>query len=124
MTHLRVQYEHFVQKVASAKKAWVLKNSDGYLQVSSERFAEVDVIPFFSSQKQATAVAASLGEGYVAEALPLEECLEDWWPAMEADNVWLGVDFDEMLEGLEIEAWQVLEDVLRCIEKQGIDQHQ
>ncbi len=112
MSYLKQKYTQFLDTIIKVNSVWVLKSAEGYLQVASDRFAEVPVIPFFSDQAHASVVASSLDDEYVPEQLSLAECIEDWWPSMEADNVWVGVDFDEALEGLEIEAWQVLDDVL------------
>jgi hypothetical protein len=105
-------YERFVDEILTSGTAWVLVSDDGYAQCASERFADVDVIPLFSSKALADAAASSVDGDYRPEAIPLDELLDDWLPGMDTDGVWAGIDWGEDWSGLEIEALQLLDDLL------------
>jgi hypothetical protein len=90
---------------------WGLKDSDdNWALVSSEDNEDIDVMPFWSHQQLAQALCSGDWSIYQPVAIDMEEFLDDWLPGMHADVLMVGVNWNEALEGQEMEPLDVLEE--------------
>jgi hypothetical protein len=98
------KYDAFIAEIKQTGEVWGLcTDEDDWAVCASSAYEDTDVMPFWSNQ--ATAKAQCVGEWAVfhAQAIPLEDFINDWLPGMHEDDVLIGPNWDENLEGLEIE---------------------
>jgi hypothetical protein len=102
-TSAEQQYKTFFQKVAANDEVWGLEGEEGLAISSSSKEEERDVIPFWSEETLAQAVAADEWAGFKPSPMPLAEFLENWLAGMHNDEILVGTDWDRSLEGKEVE---------------------
>ncbi len=93
----------FVSELSSSSEVWGLMGEDGWAICPSIEFEETEVLPFFSSKEAAALLCSGEWEIYHPEAIPLESFLNEWLPGMHEDNAMAGLDWNEDLEGAEVE---------------------
>ncbi len=89
---------------------WGLKGPDGWALCGSEKYETTDVMPFWSQEEFAKVHCVEDWKDYEPIAVELGEFLEDWLTGMHEDVVLIGVNWDEELEGIEIEPLDLLEE--------------
>lgn len=90
---------------------WGLQDQEGHWSVvSSMDNDSIDVIPFWSDQAMAQALCTGDWEVYKPVAIEMEEFLDDWLPGMHSDVLMTGVNWNEDLEGQEMEPLDLLEE--------------
>ena len=70
----------------------------------------IDVIPFWSALELAQALCTGDWDVYKPVAIEMEEFLDDWLPGMHADVLMVGINWNQELEGQEMEPLDVLEE--------------
>lgn len=96
-------YDAFIAEVKQTGQVWGLNSDEGWATCPSAFFEETDVIPFWSSEAAARAHCTDEWSQYQPEAISLEEFTSDWLPGMHEDDLLIGPNWDDELEGLEIE---------------------
>ncbi|MEN9433675.1 MAG: hypothetical protein RLZZ422_1264 [Pseudomonadota bacterium] len=96
-------YDAFIAEVKQTGQVWGLNSDDGWATCPSAFFEETDVIPFWSNEAAAKLHCTEEWSHYQPEAISLNEFLTDWLPGMHEDDIMVGPNWDEELEGLEIE---------------------
>ncbi|MDB9844182.1 DUF2750 domain-containing protein [Porticoccaceae bacterium] len=90
---------------------WGLQDQEGnWSLVSSMDNDSIDVIPFWSDQRMAHALCTGDWEVYKPVAIEMEEFLDDWLPGMHSDVLMTGINWNEDLEGQEMEPLDLLEE--------------
>ena len=90
---------------------WGLQDtSDNWALVGSTENDSIDVMPFWSDQRLAQALRSGDWDIYRPVAIELEEFLDDWLPGMHTDVLMVGVNWNEALEGQEMEPLDLLEE--------------
>ena len=90
---------------------WGLQDQEGnWSLVSSMDTDSIDVIPFWSDQRMAQALCTGDWEVYKPVAIEMEEFLDDWLPGMHSDVLMTGINWNEDLEGQEMEPLDLLEE--------------
>lgn len=90
---------------------WGLQDQEGnWSLVSSMDNDSIDVIPFWSDQRMAEALCTGDWEVYKPVAIEMEEFLDDWLPGMHSDVLMTGINWNEDLEGQEMEPLDLLEE--------------
>lgn len=102
-SHPESQYRTFVQKVVAHDEVWGLEGEEGLAISSSSENEEQDVIPFWSDEDLARAVAADDWAQFKPSAMSLAEFLENWLTGMHNDELLVGSDWDASLAGKEVE---------------------
>ena len=103
--------DRFIVEALATGCVWGLEAADGWALCPSEKYADTDVMPFWSQPEFAKALCAGEWSNYKPVALSLDEFLEDWLPGMHEDVYLVGVNWDQDLEGLEIEPLDLLEEI-------------
>jgi len=101
--------DRFLAEVIASGVVWGLEGEEGWAVCPSERNSELDVMPFWSQQDFAQCHCVEDWAVYKPVAIDLEEFLEDWLPGMHTDVILVGVNWDDELEGSELEPLDVLE---------------
>lgn len=90
---------------------WGLQDREGnWSLVSSTENDSIGVIPFWSDQRLAQALCNGDWGIYQPVAIEMEEFLDDWLPGMHGDVLMAGVNWNEALEGQEMEPLDLLEE--------------
>lgn len=77
------RYEYFIKKVVDMEEVWGLFN-DGW--ATSDNGKGEKFIPFWPSKEFAELCAIEEWEGYIPEAIELDEFVEEWLIGMEEDE--------------------------------------
>lgn len=102
--------DRFVVEAMERGCVWGLEGSEGWALCDSERHSETQVIPFWSDEAQARAQCHDEWSDYQALPIDLEEFLDEWLPGMHEDVFLVGVNWNDELEGEELEPLDLLEE--------------
>jgi len=102
--------DRFIVETIAQGGLWGLQGPEGWALCSSEKYEGTDVMPFWSQEEFARLHCQDDWKSYQPVAIELGEFLEDWLPGMHEDVVLVGVNWDEELEGVEIEPLDLLEE--------------
>jgi hypothetical protein len=109
--NLQENYDRLIIESLEQGCIWALRDEDdNWAMVESEINSEIGVIPFWSNQ----ALAAQLCNGdwavYKPVAVAMEEFLDDWLTGMHEDVLRVGINWNNDLEGQELEPLDLLEE--------------
>lgn len=102
--------DRFIVEAMELGCVWGLEGPDGWALSASEAHDDVDVMPFWSQESFARAHCQDDWADYKPVAVELVEFLEDWLPGMHDDVLLVGVNWNEDLEGEELEPLDLLEE--------------
>jgi hypothetical protein len=102
--------DRFIIEAIERGCVWGLQGPDGWALCGSEKYDKTDVMPFWSQEEFATVHCKDDWKDYQPLAIELGEFLEDWLTGMHADVILAGINWDESLEGIEIEPLDLLEE--------------
>ncbi len=106
---LQANRDLFVSESKETCFVWGLLNKEGdWLSVPSTEFEESEVMPFWSSKEDAQSQCADEWSEFSASELPLDIFLEDWMITLAEDGVLVGLNWNDELEGLELEPTDVV----------------
>lgn len=112
-------YKDFIHTIAAQEQAWALAGSEGLAISSSHEQEERDVIPFWSEEALAKAVAIDDWAGYQPKAIDLVEFMEAWLVRLHNEEVLAGINWDASLSGQETEPLVIALDLVRELEANG-----
>ena len=104
-------YRRFVERAANACEAWILSGSSGAGFCESNEHDGVDVILFFSDAAYARRSQQVSFPDYQPERVDLSGLLYRWLPGMSQDGVLAGSNWTGDLVGLEIDPFDLREDL-------------
>ncbi len=94
----------FVEETQNTRIVWSLRNEEGdWLSVASSEFEDSEVMPFWSNEADVKAQCADEWAEFQPSELPLDIFLEDWMITLAEDGVLVGLNWNQDLEGLELE---------------------
>lgn len=96
----------FINEVKDSGVIWGLQFEDEWVVCDSQDDESTDVMPLWSTERAARLLCCDEWKDYVPAAIPLEEFFEDWVNDLHADNVMIGVEWDENLSGIELDAME------------------
>ncbi|OEF25108.1 DUF2750 domain-containing protein [Vibrio rumoiensis] len=100
---IQANLDLFVQETKESKLVWGLRNEDGWLACDSSEFEDSEVMPFWSSQEEAQKHNVEEWEDFKVLEIPLDIFVEDWLITLAEDGVLIGTNWNEQLEGKEVE---------------------
>lgn len=103
-------YDFFIAEAISTGCVWGLEGEEGWALCPSEMNHEIDVMPLWSQPAFAQVQCVDEWSHYKVVPISLEELLDVWLPGMHEDVVFIGPNWNEAMEGLELEPLDVLED--------------
>ena len=104
-------YENFIEDAIATGCVWALEGEDGFAVVPSSTNEDIDVMPLWSQPEFAKDACQEEWVHYKPVPISLEELLDEWLPGMHEDVVLVGIDWDEALDGEEVEPLDLLEDI-------------
>lgn len=102
--------DRFIVEALENGCVWGLQSEEGWALCDSEKHDDTDVIPLWSQESFAQFHCQDDWKHYTPVAIELEEFLEDWLPGMHEDVLLVGVNWNNDLEGEEMEPLDLLEE--------------
>lgn len=112
-------YQKFITDIVKTDKVWGLTQNDTWATSNSAEYEETEVILFWSEAEGAAACAEDDWADYKPESINVVEFLENWCVGMYSDALLLGANWDENLNGREVEPLEVALDVVQELKSQG-----
>ncbi|USD66498.1 DUF2750 domain-containing protein [Vibrio sp. SCSIO 43136] len=100
---IQANLELFVNDTKANGKVWGLRNEDGWLACDSTEFEESEVMPFWSSKEDAELHNVEEWADFEVLEIPLDIFVEDWLLTLDEDGVLVGTNWNDQLEGKEME---------------------
>jgi len=116
---IETQHKLFVQQVAETGLVWGLHCKDGWANADSCEFEGVIVYPFWSNPDLAQICAISEWSVYAPKSLELAEFLENWCVGMHKEYILPGINWDENMDGKELESLDLALQIVQELKRQG-----
>lgn len=107
---LEENLDRFVVEGLEQGCIWGLQGPEGWALCASEHHEDMDVIPLWSQEQFARIHCVEDWSEYRPVAIDINEFLEEWLPGMHDDVLLVGVNWNQDLEGDEIEPLDLLEE--------------
>lgn len=104
-------YDIFIADALETGCVWGLENSEGWALCPAFANSDLDVMPLWSQPEYAQLHCREEWADYQVVPISLEELLDDWLPGMHEDLLLVGPNWNNDLEGLEVEPLDLVEDV-------------
>lgn len=108
----KLNYQRFIEQADELEIVWNLKSSDGFAICESVEFDETQVMPFWSTESEAQAACVDDWAEYQPNPVDIDEFIDAWLHGMEEDGIYVGINWNEDLDGVEIEPVMLIEDLL------------
>lgn len=95
--------QYFIDEVKTQGELWGLLCDDEWVICDSQDGEDIDVLPLWSSEEAAQALCTDEWADYEPVSITLDEFFDDWVNDLDADGVRIGLDWDEELNGPEVE---------------------
>ncbi|WKE65020.1 DUF2750 domain-containing protein [Gallaecimonas kandeliae] len=112
MTNWQKSYDSFLARIQESGELWSLNSEDGWVICDSAEFEDAEVMPFWSNKAEADRHCVDQWSDYRAERISLIDFVELWLPNLAEDDILVGPDWNEDLEGLEVEPGDIAESLL------------
>lgn len=106
--NLEENNDRFIIEAIGQGCIWGLEGPEGWALCPSEKHSESDVMPFWSQPEFAQIHCVDDWSIYKPVPVSLEEFLEEWLPGMHDDVVLIGVNWNDEMEGDEMEPLDLL----------------
>lgn len=104
-------YELFIAHAIDMGCVWALEGEDGFALCPSVDNEDIDVMPLWSQPEYAQVHAKDEWAKYECVPIATEELLDEWLEGLHGDLILVGVNWNEAMEGVEIEPLDLLEDI-------------
>jgi hypothetical protein len=101
-------YERFLAEAEATGCVWGLEGPDGWALCQSNLNDELSVMPLWSQPEYAQVHCADEWASFKVTPISLEELLDDWLVGMHEDLTLVGPNWNEDMEGDEIEPLDLL----------------
>ena len=106
-------HTEFVQTICATQKVYAIKNEEGYatsfsLEMEDENEEPVEVFCFWSSNEKAALLLKDEWKDFDIDTIDLATFLENWCVGMNNEGLLIGTDFDETLNGFEIDPLELM----------------
>jgi len=108
----RAQYERFIEEVIESELVWNLQSENGFAICESDEFDDKQVMPFWSKEKDAKIACSEDWADYQPNPIRFDDFIDAWLHGMHEDEIYVGINWSETLEGVEIEPVILIEDLL------------
>jgi len=108
----KVNYQRFIDEANELDIVWNLQSTDGFAICESSEFDDKQVMPFWSLEKEAKAVCIDEWADYKPNPIRFDDFIDAWLHGMDEDEVYVGINWNRDLEGVEIEPVVLIEDLL------------
>ncbi|MBL4829096.1 MAG: DUF2750 domain-containing protein [Aliivibrio sp.] len=102
-TDIQANLDLFISETKENELVWGLKNEDGWLACDSTEFENSEVMPFWSNEADAKTHNVEEWADFEVLHIPLDIFVEDWLITLSEDGVLIGVNWNDTLDGKEVE---------------------
>ena len=102
--------DQFIEDCLNFGCLWGLEGPEGWALCASEKYDNTNVMPFWSQPELAQLHCRDEWQAYQVVPIALAEFLDEWLPGMHNDVFLVGINWDEDLEGEEVEPLDLLAD--------------
>ena len=106
------KHQAFIERVSETGVVWGLSFEEGWATCESNDFEDTEIIPFWSDETLAKAIATEEWKQYQTTEITLAEFLENWLLGMHDDELLAGTDWDDNLMGKETEPVQLALEII------------
>lgn len=100
---IQSNFDLFIEETKQTKQVWGLKNDDGWLSCDSVEYEDTEVMPFWSSKEEAQHHNVEEWADFEVLEIPLDIFTEDWLITLSEDGVRVGINWNQHLDGVEID---------------------
>ncbi len=100
---VQANLELFIKETQENQLVWGLRNEEGWLSCESTEFEESEVMPFWSSKEDAKLHNVEEWADFEVLEIPLDIFVEDWLITLDEDGVLVGINWNQTLDGKELE---------------------
>jgi hypothetical protein len=104
-------YELFIADALDTGCVWALEGEEGFALCPSVDSEDIDVMPLWSQPEYAQVHSKDEWAKYEVVPIATEELLDEWLEGLHGDLILVGVNWNEAMEGVEIEPLDLLEDI-------------
>lgn len=116
MTDNASKFANFVATVNEEQQVFALQNPDGdWVVCDSAEFEDADVMPIWSSEKNAQQFCIDEWQGYHVGCISLELFLEEWINDLNEDGVLVGVEWQIDSEAAELDAIEFAKLIVKAL---------
>lgn len=108
----REKYLQFVDEANELEIVWNLQSDDGFAICESNEFDNTEVMPFWSQEKNALAACVDDWTNYKPNPIRFDDFIDAWLHGLDEDEIYVGINWDQSLNGAEIEPVVLIEDLL------------
>ncbi|MBY5991535.1 DUF2750 domain-containing protein [Ferrimonas balearica] len=101
------QIQAFIDAVTESGQIWALSAGDDWVVVDSAEFADTDALPLWSTEAAAQALCQGEWAEYRPAAIRVSDFFDTWLESLSEDEVMVGIDWNEALEGAEIDPFDL-----------------
>ncbi|MFC3024619.1 DUF2750 domain-containing protein [Vibrio zhugei] len=102
-TDLQANLALFVEETQNTQTVWGLQTEEGWLSCDSTEFANSEVMPFWSTKEDAETHNIEEWAEFEVVSIPLDVFIEDWLVTLDEDGVLIGPNWNQNLDGKEVE---------------------
>ncbi|WP_406664506.1 DUF2750 domain-containing protein [Gallaecimonas sp. GXIMD1310] len=114
MANWQHAFEQFVNRIQTTGQLWSLSCDDGWVVCESTEFEDAEVMPFWSDEATASRHCTEQWADYQVTRISLQDFVELWLPNLLEDDVLVGPDWNDELEGLEVEPADIAEALMEA----------
>lgn len=106
-------YDSFVQRIAETGVIWALRSEkDGWANCESNEYEDTDVILFWSDRGRAMAHIRDEWRDHTPVEVGFDDFIDAWLQGMDGDGVLAGLDWNQDLNGPEVEPKELADRLL------------
>ena len=102
-SNLQANYDLFLDEVRESRVIWALQSGEDWIVCDSNEYEDTDVLPVWSSEAYAKIHCVEEWAEYKAVSIDLETFFEEWVNDLSNDDVMIGINWNEDLDGVEVE---------------------
>jgi len=108
----RENYDRFIFEANELEIVWNLQSEEGFAICESSQYEDVQVMPFWSLEADAKKACRDDWKDYKPNPIRIDDFIDAWLHGMEEDNTAVGINWNDELEGVEIEPVILIDDLL------------
>ncbi len=113
---LQANYDLLLTQARESGVLWGLQYGEDWVVCDSNHFAETDVLPLWSTEEAARAHCVEEWADYQPVAIDLETFFEEWVNDLGEDGVLIGTNWNDDLDGMEIDPLELAKDLAEIVE--------
>ena len=110
-TDLNANYQQLIDEARDSGHLWGLQFGEDWVVCDSNEYSETDVLPLWTSEEAARAHCVDEWVDYKPMPIDLETFFEEWVNDLGEDGVLIGTNWNDDLDGLEVDPLELAKDL-------------